>query len=416
MAELSLRAMKISGRPVVSIHTIGYLAGGSTLASWLGGLWVLLQYSCLVAQVSRAGSLLSRSFTSFELPHTASCSLVTLAFHALVFGLSGQRRAGPLAEGANNLMTVAFLSAMVCLIFLAMGEAKPSRLLRADWTLSTLISMAPLTMQIMMFIQCVPTVCAMLQGSRSLVMLAVFLGSFVPYAVCLLWSGVGIAMVPIEVARINADPIDYLLSRGHGSGFIKNSAIVVACTAIGTTIVGIYLIIAQYFDDIFTRTENKESYRPRDADAGVASADGVAPAESMSSAVKEARGSSAVAGQEWKQRLLAVLCTVLPPLLGASGGERMYMAALLFAGNYPVTIIWGILPPLLLARIRALPLHEPKQRSRKSLAYRAGQKSVALLKDIVPGRWLRRTSSLLSFLPPCRSLCAMCVICVHVSA
>lgn len=373
VAELSLRAMKISARPVVSMHTIGYLSGGGKLASWLGGLWVLLQWSCLVAQVSRAGSLLSRACASFGLPHSASCGLVTLAFYVLVFGISGQRRAGLVAEGANNLMTVSFLGAMVCLISLGMGEAEPSRLLRADWRVSTIVSMAPLTMQIMMYIQTVPTVCAMLQGYRSLVMLAVFLGSFVPYAVCLLWSGVGIAMVPMEVAIHNADPIDYLLSRGHGSGLIKNAAIVVACTAIGTTIVGIYLIIAQYFDDIFTRTSGKR----RDPAS-------VEVSQSPSSTASgEAREAQASASRAWRRRLLAVMCTILPPLLGAAGGERMYMAALLFAGNYPVTIIWGILPPLLLWRMRRLPLGPPQHRSRKSLAYVARQKSLALLKGVV---------------------------------
>ena len=364
VAELSLRAMAITGRKVVSIYTIADLTGGSSLARALGSMWLLLQYSCLVAQVSRGGDLLARS--PLGLSHATSCGLITLCFHTLVFGLAGQRRAGWLAESVNNCMTAAFLVAMCVLIYLGIGhEAKLDRLLRGDWRPVTFLSMAPLMLQIMMFIQTVPTVCAMLAGDRAKVQLVVLLGSLCPLLVCLVWSAVGLAMVPENIARHNADPIDFLLNnrQGSGSSLITNAAILVACTAIGTTIVGIYLIVAQYFDDLLGRKGSssqclQQSQRARKAlpvpgqsmlsNLGDGERDpamragGVIPADAKTAgANREAYWWGDIItgrlfvdrqGRGWQDRLLSASATILPPLFGALGGEQMYMLALRFAG------------------------------------------------------------------------------------
>lgn len=351
VAELSLRAMAITGRKVVSIYTIADLTGGSSLARALGSMWLLLQYSCLVAQVSRGGDLLARS--PLGLSHATSCGLITLCFHTLVFGLAGQRRAGLLAESVNNCMTAAFLVAMCVLIYLGIGhEAKVDRLLRGDWRPVTFLSMAPLMLQIMMFIQTVPTVCAMLAGDRAKVQLVVLLGSLCPLLVCLVWSAVGLAMVPENIARHNADPIDFLLHHRQGadSNLIRKAAILVACTAIGTTIVGIYLIVAQYFDDLLGRSSSSQCLH-REAmlsNLGDGERDpatrtgGVIPADAKTAgANREAYWWGDIIagrllvdkqGSGWQDRLLAASATILPPLCGALGGEQMYMLALRFAG------------------------------------------------------------------------------------
>ena len=190
------------------------------LARGLGSCWCLLHYACLVAQISRGGDLLARALRPLGVSHSASCGILTLIFHILVFGAFGQRRAGWFAESVNNLMTVSFLVAMVSVMSLGLGEvscishtatcwsahaswrdgahkcihthvcthphvhvrihpcththtpthtpahaytctyqAKVERLARADWRPSTFIDMAPLMLQIMMYIQTVPTVC-----------------------------------------------------------------------------------------------------------------------------------------------------------------------------------------------------------------------------------------------------------------
>eukprot|EP00802_Teleaulax_amphioxeia_P013095 Tamp_13142.p2 GENE.Tamp_13142~~Tamp_13142.p2 ORF type:complete len:198 (+),score=21.35 Tamp_13142:576-1169(+) len=172
------------------------------LARGLGSCWCLLHYACLVAQISRGGDLLARALRPLGVSHSASCGILTLIFHILVFGAFGQRRAGWFAESVNNLMTVSFLVAMVSVMSLGLGEAKVERLVRADWRPSTFIDMAPLMLQIMMYIQTVPTVCGRLKGNKARVKIAVFFGSLCPLLVCLIWSAVGIAMVPPEIGIV----------------------------------------------------------------------------------------------------------------------------------------------------------------------------------------------------------------------
>lgn len=105
VAELSLRTMAKSGKQTVSIDGIAEGTAGRGVAAVVGTIWVLLQWSTLVAQVARGGELL-QEVTGVS--HPVGCAILTLLFHVITFGLKGEQRAGSLAQNFNTILSLGF--------------------------------------------------------------------------------------------------------------------------------------------------------------------------------------------------------------------------------------------------------------------------------------------------------------------
>lgn len=104
------------------------------------------------------------------------------------------------------------------------------------------------------------------------------------------------------------DPVDMLLASNSLS--LRSTVIGLAFSAVVTTIIGSLLALGSLFGDLL--------------------------------------GVRATSGQGGGKTWLARGLTVIPPLMLAMSGPRIYYAATEFAGAYPVTILWGVMPPLML--------------------------------------------------------------------
>ncbi|EKX39774.1 hypothetical protein GUITHDRAFT_143172 [Guillardia theta CCMP2712] len=209
------------------------------------------------------------------------------------------------------------LLSLLAIIGMGAGQANFSRLLVSSFTPHKLLLQMPIMLQILMYLQVVPTVCSMLNGKPDRIRIAVLVGSLLPLLVCLLWSAVGIALVPSNGGALSMDPVDFLLSQCDGSSILPTATGLIAFAAIGTTLIGIYLIIAQYLHEILVQRDVSRMIL-RSESAGDVSL--TRPHHLLSPS----------------DRVAAALLASVPPLLFALGGESVYIIALAFAGAYPL--------------------------------------------------------------------------------
>ena len=129
--------------------------------------------------------------------------------------------------------------------------------------------------------------------------------------------------VPAASAGLASDPVDALLNLNVTGGIHFGHLVsALGLSAISTTIIGSFLALGGLFGDLL-------GVRSSSADGG------------------NGYGGDSTGSSRWRV-LFAQGLTVVPPLLLSMGGPRMFYMATEFAGAYPVTILWGLAPPLML--------------------------------------------------------------------
>lgn len=152
---------------------------------------------------------------------------------------------------------------------------------------------------------CPQTLCEMLRFDRRAVRRSLALGAFGLLLLQLSWSTLGIALVPHLPTGGRVDPVDLLLAAG---GPIAALTAAVGACAVTTTMVGTNAALRTFWADA-TR-------RPRLRTGGLA-------------------------------------LSLLLPALAAATSRTALFRALDFAGAYPVTLLWGVLPPMMALRNRS---------------------------------------------------------------
>jgi len=184
----------------------------------------------------------------------------------------------------------------------------------------------------------------------------------VPLAMCVVWTCVALGLVdPTHAASqslvgggdgLGFDPVRALLLRGAaGGGGISRLVLLLAGSAIATTLIGSFLALAQvrsclcrvqldridvthvfslhcriqFYGDVLSTVWPAQSPSNQKAPASPSSS----PSASASSFPAVAR----------------VLLTVVPPtVVSAFGSPALYYLATAFAGAFPVTALWGFFP------------------------------------------------------------------------
>ena len=137
--------------------------------------------------------------------------------------------------------------------------------------------------------------------------------------------------VPVASSGLASDPVDALLSFNVTGGIHFGHLVsALGLSAISTTIIGSFLALGGLFGDLLgVRSSGAASHNHQDLNNGGKHEDGA----TLSSCRKV---------------LFAQGLAVVPPLLLSMGGPRIFYLATEFAGAYPVTILWGLAPPLML--------------------------------------------------------------------
>lgn len=317
---------------------------GNTAGLITGLAFLSLIMLTLVAQLSKVGSLLGNAFPQINVNLSTTCFTVSMV--ALCSLCNGRR-----VERINTVLTSVMLTSFVTLVGLAAGSGSWSldALKRADYRLllpslfspSTSSSMGlsspwavPIFIQLLVYNEVVPLVASRLKDEAK-VRQAILLGSSVPLLMCLVWSCVSLGLVPYEPPSVTAaisgsmysyDPLNKLLGASSMGGIIGKifplSVNVLAGSAICTTIIGCILASAQFIEDVMHR-RTKSTKRSNDGDKATTREN-----------VYRKVGT----------RALAIVPSAMIALYGTN--RDLYYRALRLAGAGPVTLLYGLLPPL----------------------------------------------------------------------
>ncbi|KAL7532283.1 hypothetical protein ACHAXR_008424 [Thalassiosira sp. AJA248-18] len=151
---------------------------------------------------------------------------------------------------------------------------------------------------------------------------------------CLVWSCVALGLVPYEpstttVSGMIYDPLtnlgDAVLSKGGSTGKMFLASVnILGCSAICTTVIGSILASTQYLDDMIGYGHRSNNIITRNT------AD-----------VKENR------------KLVTHILAVAPSaVIALCGSSELYYRATSFAGTFPCTLLYGLIPPLCNLRLR----------------------------------------------------------------
>jgi len=297
VADVIIDASARAGTPV-SYGTVARKFLGPAGGWMVSALFLVRMLLTHISQFAKGGSMLA---TTVGLSYLQAVVLVGTTISA--FTLLGPVR---LVGVVNMALTVGFVGAVGVLFAMGAPLASWSRLLRADW--SHWWNQVPPVLQILVYLEVLPTVCRLLNFDRHRVRRAILAGASCLLLLDLGWSALGIGLVPVATAgggRLAADPVDVLLkSGGPVAAFIN----VLAGCAIVTTVIATNLALQTFFADA-CRGRRKGS-------AG----------------------------------LLCALSVAIPVMISAMS-PGIFFRAIGLQGAYPLTILWGCLPPLIALRM-----------------------------------------------------------------
>ena len=300
------------------VSTIAFNAFGKTGQLIVGILLTILIEATLVSQISRAGLMM---FDGQNANYKLGCTLSSIFTAMIVFGPKG--RGIQFATKMNSMFTIGFLLSIVGIFGFGIQSADWTRLgllvgLRSNSSIdfNNISSAIPTFLQLLVYGEIVPCVCELLDYKTNAIRLAIIIGSFMTLCLQIGWSGLGISLISSTAASsMQFDVVNDLLQKG---GLICLPLMSLAATAILTTILGSYLALMSMFNNIYFKIfKQKESEQ------------------------------TSISNAPLKQRFAVGSMITVPALLIASTSPTMFLRAIDFAGSYPVLLLWGILPPLI---------------------------------------------------------------------
>jgi tyrosine-specific transport protein len=293
-------------------------------------LLVSLTISTLVSQLSRAGSLFASQLDGSLFQYRVGCILaallgITVTYKGATQEIDGTTAvpstasATSFADKFNAVLTVIFLSSALLLFHAVAGVADWSACWQATTASTTntllpkILGASPIMLQLLVYGEILPNVCRMLDFDRRSIRRAVLAGSTIPLILLTGWAALGVALIPngglLSTIR---DPVDIILATG--SSAVQSRLLTLAVSAIGTTILGSFLALQSAYDDWKTMLPRRQS----------------------------------LLNQAW----IRASMIASPPLLISLISPSIFLQAIDFAGSYPVLLLYGVLPPLMMHRLR----------------------------------------------------------------
>jgi len=297
VCDVIVRASKQAGASV-SYPTVPRSALGPVGGVAVSSLFFMLMVLTQVAQFSGGGRILA---LSSGLPYGPCCALLALVLSSVSL-LAPIRFVGRF----NGVLTVGFICSILVLFAVGAPLARWSRLARADWSLWW--EQTPSLLKILLYHEVMPTICQLLDFDKKRVRRAVTVGALSVLLLNLCWSALGIGLVPFTAMR-RLDPVEVLLHAGGPVAFAIN---VLGACAIWTTVISTNLATKSFFADVC-----------------------------------RGRGPTSLP-------LLLAVATACGALLVATVSPGLFFWAIALQGAYPLTVLWGVLPPIIGLRTGSL--------------------------------------------------------------
>ncbi len=293
----------------------------------VGLLLTILIEATLVSQISRAGLMM------YNDNYKLGCALSSLSIALLVFG--PKHRGVEFASNMNSILTIGFLCSVAGVFGCGFKYAEWNCLGIASLSTTTygidfriISNIIPTFLQLLVYGEIVPCVCELLRYKTKPIHLSILLGSFLTLLLQIGWSGLGLSMISSTTPGLvdNNDVVNLLLQQG---GIVRFPLLCLSVTAILTTILGSYLALLTMFNNIYASIFSRRNSNGSPIGRG-------------NNTNRIIKSSSSL-----KQRFIVGGMISLPALSIASTSPSMFLKAIDFAGSYPVLMLWGILPPIM---------------------------------------------------------------------
>lgn len=301
-----------AGTSIVSVTSRTLGKGFSLFCSFA---FATQMVAVITASVVKSGDILA---CLTGLPYVVGCLLSSVFVGLFTFGSPTR-----LVEQTNTWLAAGLVVGFVLLVFsmvatmggtgLSLAAESVTRIAnwRLLWPLSYDSWVIPVFLNLLCFGQSVPLVVERLGAQRpNSIRTAIVAGSAVPLIMCITWCALSATLVGAASSSDLSDPVLRMLTQRPEVAFPVGS---IAVGAIGTTLIASYLSMGQFLTDIICETTGACSLRDRD---------------------------------------ISCACSVALPALLACAGSGLYVPLLAFAGGFPTTLLYTVVPPLVLYLLR----------------------------------------------------------------
>ncbi len=317
IAEVTLRTMRLVGRPSLGLLVIVERTLGKLGARIAGGVYLFLQYAMLVAYISLGGEILVSAASKVSGVQNVPIWIGTTVF-ALLFGgimYLGRER---FVEKLNSVFVAIVIASFLGLLFLGLTQVRTTQFLFQDW--SALTPAVSFMLVALFYHGVVPVIVAQLEGDARKIRLSIVIGSVIPLIMFLAWNAVILGSVSPEMVKDTSggtvfDPLQVLRLGGAGE-WLGVLLLVFSEFAIVTSFIGVVYGLLNFFEDI-----------------------------------------SPVAPHKPSGRLSLYSLIIFPPMSLSVMSSSIFFHALDYAGTFGVSVLVGIIPALMSWKQREEHLH-----------------------------------------------------------
>lgn len=338
-------------------------AGKSITLVYLG-----LAYSLLIAYLSKITEVLG-SLTGNMIPPAATACIFVVAAGTLF--LTGGNRA---ADSINQALTSVLLLLFGCILAAGLGQGNAVAAVsggNVDW--SAIEPAIPIVFLALVYHDLVPVICTYLRNDRDQVKTAIVFGSIIPLAMFLSWEAVALGLLPGYLPTA-PQPALIEASLGMGSQLIGSAIMTIEPSLVDNTgaapiIDPLEILVLRCGPDVGVLVRSFSFLAVMTSFLGTC----ISLRETLRSEVPTLiemaldRGRSSVRFAPPNE--LALILTLGPPLMVTILNPDAFMSTLSAAGGYGMTLLYGLLPPVMLWALRS----------------RVGQSSMMAHQVLVPG-------------------------------
>ncbi|MFM6826043.1 MAG: amino acid permease [Dolichospermum sp.] len=307
-AEVTLNIMRVEGIPHLGLLAIIEKILGKIGARIAGVAYLFNHYALLVAYMTKGGEVLTTTVNQVwklenNLPHWAGTVSFFLIFGSMIYW--GKYN---FIEKINGIFTIILLMAFLGLLLLGGSQIQSSQFLVQNW--SAIGGSIAIIYVAMFYNSIVPLVVNQLEGDIPKIRQSIIIGSVIPLLMFLAWNAVILGCVTPDIMQLIPghdsifDPLKILENGASGEWFAMLLSIF-SEFAIVTSFIGITYGLTDFFKDISLITKSEIS------------------------------------------RLPLYSLVLLPPLSLGTFNPSIFFQALEYTGTFSISILAGIMPPLM---------------------------------------------------------------------
>ncbi|CAL4930159.1 unnamed protein product [Urochloa decumbens] len=297
-----------------------------TLGAWGGHVatatYLFLSYTSMVAYASKSGEVLSRLVPG--VPEPAAGAAFTAALALLVAG-----GGTGVTDRVNQLLTFVMIGLLLTIevsaVALGGGLSLPAN---ANW--EQVPAALPVIIFTLVFHDIAPVICAYLEGDLARIRLSILVGSLVPLVSLLVWDDIALGLA----TDLGGFDIRDMIKTEWSYTVVETFSLL----ALGTSLIGTLLGASQFFIEQMINLASSSAKQRHEKNKG----NTVFPNDDGS-------GHPGVAASLKKNRLsyIATGIVVAPTIAIAATVPDSFSIATDIAGGYCMTILYGVLPPLM---------------------------------------------------------------------